>query len=130
MPHRMRLCFQQQANCTSPLLLQCLSYMIAHSQTREHAYVLTCKHTPTQIHPCCVCAQFALTSVLQEQDVSQCCLWSLLLCRVTCSQGEKMLVLFSHAHGWHAVRFSLTQIFIHKKKKICKQNLRFQRAVC
>ena len=64
----MRLRSRRQANCNFPLLLQCLSYTIAHSQTREHAYVLTCKHTPTQMHPCCVCMYASSVSLSVSQE--------------------------------------------------------------
>lgn len=108
----MRLRFRQEANCNSPRLLQ--SYTIAHSQTREHAFVLTCNaHTLAQTQPCCVCAQPSSVSLSVSQKTGcflNVVLRSLLLyrvCFVTFTRvsyhEEAILQIFYQAHDCHCI---------------------------
>ncbi len=139
MPYRMRLRFRREANCNFPLLLQCLSYTIAHSQTREHAYVLTCKHTPTQMHPCCVLTQFSFAFCLSRNRMFRNVLYGLycFIERATWSRwGEAIRLLFFPSHDCHIVIFSVLcsgeKIKRHWRKSLLihKQHLRLQQAKC
>lgn len=113
----MRLCFQRRANCkpphhhpppTSPSLLELYDSLQSDMWTCICANVQAPAHTDAPVpHACTRPVWFHFRLCKTGCFFVLCCLCSFLLCKVTCSQGERMLVLFSGAHDCHLVIFSM-----------------------
>lgn len=131
MPHTMRLRSRQQANCNFALLLQCLSYAIAHFETQK-TRICAPKHAHT--HPCCACAPDRASLSVSQKRGQFPRLFMVFIALVT-------LQLFCQAHDSHIVISSAlcsNKILFFLKKILkqaafflkCKQRLRLRQAMC